>query len=310
MSLLRRLRYGIEYLALSSYSALIGALPRAWALRSGEWIGELAWRLRLRRKVVLENLSGSFPGRPSQELLDIGRASSRNFGRATTEFARVAGRDRGELDRYVDFEGLDDLRSALAEGNGAVIVTGHIGSWALYFSALACFDVPTALLVGRQSNPMVDRFIHNIPGGALQLIGKGKLAPRHVLRSLKQGRAVIFVADQYSRVGTFLPFLGRPARTLILPGSIVARDRSRPLFIMTGGHTGDGHHRVRLVRQPAPEASATAEQISAFCNERLGDAIASAPDQYFWHHRRWKVVGDHEGTPTQDELDEIMARSD
>lgn len=307
---MRRLRYRIEYLALSSYAAIICALPRAWALRSGEWMGELAWRLRLRRKVVLENLAAALPNRSSRELRAIGRTSSRNFGRATTEFARVAGRDRGELSRYVEFDGLEDLEAALAEGNGALIVTGHIGSWALYFSALACFDVSTALLVGRQSNPMVDRFIHDIPAGSLQLIGKGTLAPRHVLRSLKSGRAVIFVADQYSRVGQFLPFLGRPARTLTLPGAILARDPTRPLFVMAGTHTGHGRHRVRLERQPPPGASCTPEQIARHCNDRLGEAILEAPDQYFWHHRRWKVVAHHENTPSQEELDELMSRSD
>lgn len=307
---MRRLRYRIEYLALSSYAALICALPRTWALRGGEWVGELAWRLRLRREVVLENLAGALPGRSPQELRAIGRASSRNFGRASTEFARVAGRDRTEVSRYVEFEGLDDLRAALSAGNGAVVVTGHIGSWALYFSALACLGVQTALLVGRQSNPMVDRFIHDIPDETMQLIGKGKLAPRHVLRALKGGRAVIFVADQYSRVGAFLPFLGRPARTLTLPGAILARDPTRPLFIMTGKHLGGGKHRVRLVRQPAFTESSTPEQIAAHCNERLGRAVLETPDQYFWHHRRWKMVASHGDLPTQDEVDQIMARSD
>lgn len=307
---MRRLRFLLEHLALSCYAALVCALPRRWALRSGEWLGELAWLLRLRRSVVLENLNAALPGRSAAALHDIGRRSSRNFGRATTEFARVGGRDRAELDRYVSFDGLDQVEAALEEGNGALIVTGHIGSWALYFSALACYDVPTALLVGRQSNPMVDRFIHEIPGGALQLIGKGTLAPRHVLRALKSGRAVIFVADQYSRVGTFLRFLGRPARTLMLPGAILAKDPSRPLFIMTGRHLGDGTHRVRFARIPPPESPCTAEQIAQRCNDRLGDAILAAPDQYFWHHRRWKVVASHENTPSPEELEQIMARSD
>lgn len=307
---MRRLRYRVEYLALSCYSAVICAMPRSWALRAGEWIGELAWRLRLRRKVVLDNLTAALPGRSRHELCEIGRASSRNFGRATTEFARVAGGDRSVVHHYVEVEGLEQLKAALESGNGALIVTGHIGSWALYFSALALFDVPTALLVGRQSNPMVDRFIHDIPGDAFQLIGKGPLAPRHILRSLKDGRAVIFVADQYSRVGTFLPFLGRPARTLTLPGAILARDPTRALFIMAGQHIGGGRHRVRLLRQPPFDPCCSPEQISKHCNERLGEVIAATPDQYFWHHRRWKVVDSHENTPSQDELDDIMARSD
>lgn len=306
---MRRLRYRIEFLALSAYSALICAIPRPWALRGGEWIGELAWRLGLRRRVVLENLAGALPARSSQELRAIGRASSRNFGRATTEFVRFAGADGARVSRFVEFEGLDELQEALRPGNGAIVVTGHIGSWALYFSALDRLGVPTALLVGRQANPMVDRFIHGIPDRTMRMIGKGKLAPRHILRSLKEGRAVIFVADQYSRVGTFLPFLGRPARTLTLPGAILARDVTRPLFIMVGTHIGGGRHRVRLVPQVPFAASSTPEEIAAHCNEQLGRAILESPEQYFWHHRRWKMLAGHGDLPSQEELDEIMGRS-
>jgi KDO2-lipid IV(A) lauroyltransferase len=185
------------------------------------------------------------------------------------------------------------LRRALAEGKGAIVVTAHLGSWALYVTALAATGIPSALLVGKQHNEKVDAFILSIPGDAVKFISKGRTSPRDVLRSLHENRAVVMVADQHSGPrGEVAPFLGRPASTLPLPGALAARNGT-PICLMAGHRVTRGTHVVSITRledvRSGPEED-TRHAVTVACNEALGSAILAHPDQYFWYHRRWRAA--------------------
>jgi KDO2-lipid IV(A) lauroyltransferase len=170
-------------------------------------------------------------------------------------------------------------------------VTAHVGAWALYVTALAASGIPSALLVGRQHNPMVQRFILGIPGGAVRFVPKSRGAPREILHCLREGRAIVMVADHRAgRSGVAAPFLGRDAVTLPLPGAIAARYQT-PVFVMTGHRLPDGSHQVALAPLTVPGDRTDEEQrpyaVTVACNDALGAAIRACPEQYFWYHRRW-----------------------
>lgn len=286
-----KVRHLAEYAGLWLLALFFRALPRVWALGLGALVGQVGWWLRIRRKLVLTNLAIAFPELSLRERQSLAAAAARNFGRTVAEFVRFAGRDRRRVGELVAVEGEQELRAALAEGKGAIVVTAHLGAWALYVTALAARGIPSALLVGRQHNPYVDRFILGIPGDAVKFISKGRTAPREILKSLQEGRAVVTVADQDAGPrGTFAPFFGRLVSTLPLPGAIVARYRP-PLFVMVGHRVAGGRHQLRLQPLPVPSASDEEQvrlEVATTCNRALEAAIRAYPDQYFWYHRRFR----------------------
>lgn len=284
-------RYLAEYAGLWLLALCFRALPRPWALALGAVVGHIGWWLRIRRKLVLANLSIAFPELSLPQRRRLAAAAARNFGRTVAEFVRFAGRDRQRVGELVTLQGEQELRDALAEGKGAIVVTAHLGAWALYVTALAARGIPSALLVGRQHNPYVDRFILGIPGDTVKFISKGRSAPREILKSLQEGRAVVMVADQDAGPrGTFAPFFGRLVSTLPLPGAIVAR-YGPPLFLMVGHRVEGGRHQLLLKPLPLPKA-ADEEQlrwhVATACNQALEAAIRAYPQQYFWYHRRFR----------------------
>ncbi len=284
-----RARHHLEYAGVAALAAVLRALPRGVALAAGAVLGEFGWQIRIRRAVVEENLAQALPATGPRERRRIGASAARNFGRTVAEFVRFAGGDRRRVGELVALEGAEELRAAAA-GGGAIVVTGHLGAWALYVTAVAAAGVPSALLVGRQHNPKVQRLILAIPGGAVRFVAKSKAAPREILRCLKERRAVVMVADHRAgRGGVPAPFLGRVGSTLPLPGAIAAR-HGTPLFVMAGRRTAGGRHRVTITRLPLPAAGGEDElraAIAAACNDALGRAILACPEQYFWYHRRW-----------------------
>jgi KDO2-lipid IV(A) lauroyltransferase len=284
----------LESLALRALAAPVRALPRRRALELGAAIGQLAWWSGVRRALVLSNLEQAAPASTPRERLDLGRRAALNLGRTIAEYLRFSGADRRHVLDVVSLEGADRVRTELSAGRGVVIVTGHIGAWALYVTALAAAGLPSSLLVGRQRNPYVDRLILGIPGDAVQFISKGSRAPRQVLESLRAGRAVVMVADHYiSSEAVWAPFLGRSASTLPLPGALVAK-HGLPLFLMCGTRDAGDRHHVRLRRLEVPAGltgDALRLEVAVLCNRELGREVLACPEQYWWYHDRWKVRG-------------------
>lgn len=287
----QRARHAIEHAALTMLATGLKVLPRPAAIAIGAAIGQLGWWTRLRRGVVLRNLAIVLPHATPAERRRIGAQAARNFGRTVCEFLRFSGADRARVLERVTIEGLEDFQRALAQKRGAVVVTAHLGSWALYVTALAAAGVPSALLVGVQRNPKINELILGIPGDAVQFISKAKSSPRDILKALAAGKAIVMVADHYSSdQNVLVPFLGRAAYTLPLPGSLAARHRL-PLYAMTGHRLDDGGHRLILEPIELPDlddVDAMRMEVAIRCNQALGAAILRHPEQYFWYHKRWK----------------------
>ena len=290
------LRNAVESVALRVTTFPIHILPRRVAVEFGAWLGRVGWWLGFRRRRALANLAQTFPELTDADRRAIGRAAAGHMGRTMAEFLRFAGDDRRRVSEFVALDGLDALRAALAEGRGAVVVTAHLGAWALYVTALAAAGIPAAILVGKQRNPLVDRLILGIPGDAVVFISKGKGAPRHILECLHAGQAVVMVADHYSSSeAVWAPFLGKSASTLPLPGAFVAKHHL-PLFLMCGHRAADGQHRVgvrRLELDEALDGDDLRLEVAVVCNRELGREIQAHPDQYWWYHDRWKVRGSY-----------------
>ena len=290
-----RLTHTQEFWAVRILAWLMRAIPRPIALAKGAALGQVGWLTGIRRRIVLDNLAVALPQVSPRQRQRIAARAARNFGRTAVEFMRFAGQDREHVQKLVSLEGVEDLKAALQDGRGAVLVTGHLGAWALYVTALSAAGVPTALLVGKQHNPKVDEFIHQIPGEAVTFISKGRSAPRGILRALKDGKCVVMVADHRSRQGIWVPYMGKEGLTLSLPGALVARQGS-PLFLMAGHRIAGGRHEVKLRRLEVPtgddresvERESVEREIAILCNQAIGDAVLKHPDQYFWYHHRWK----------------------
>jgi KDO2-lipid IV(A) lauroyltransferase len=286
-----KFRHWMEYGFSLAFFWIFRLLPRPVALESGAVLGQFAWWLGIRKKQVLTNLASVFPELSVSERKNLAVRSARNFGRTVAEYARASGSDKNKLNKFVEVVGGEALKSALQEKRGALIVTGHLGSWALYMGALRLIGVSPVLLVGRHHNPKFDQLILNIPGKDAQLISKGPTAPRHVLKCLKENKAVVMVADQHPSMGLQSSFLGHPAMTLALPGAIIAKHQV-PLFLLNGYRVRGGQHLMTLKKIEIPEGLSRDElrqKVTDQCNLEIGDTILSHPDQYFWYHRRWRV---------------------
>ncbi|MBV6521313.1 MAG: Lipid A biosynthesis palmitoleoyltransferase [Gemmatimonadaceae bacterium] len=287
-------RHRLEYVALRAVLALFAALPLSVASRLGEFLGLAGyWPLGIRRRVVTRQIAAAFPGLPAREVARVARGAYRNLGRTTVESAVISGRSRADL--LAMFEGTDDwtpVSELLAAGKGSVLVTGHFGNWELAAAYVAARGVPLDVIARRQANPLFDAYITRTRQRLGLTVVHDRDAARHIPRAFREGRSMGFVADQGVKglASTFVPFFGRPAKTPRGP-AVYALKYKLPLIAMAGVRQPSGKYRLLIDPIDVTESGNREEDVDALVaafTAVLERHVRRYPDQYFWHHRRWR----------------------
>lgn len=272
----------------------LSLLPLSVALALGEALGWLVGRgLRVRDRVVQRNLGRAFPELGPLERNRLASRAWRHLGREGVMLFRGPGLGRAQIRAITEIEGLDDIRAALAEGRGVVLVTGHLGSWEMGGAALAAAGLPLDVVALVQGNPLFDAELRSSREAlGMGVIDRGR-AHRDVLRSLRAGRLVALVADQNARRGgVAVDFFGHAAPTFRGPALFALRTGA-PVFFGACLRSSRHPQRYRMVLEsiafePGDDLEHDVERLTQIHTRRLEREVRAAPDQYFWAHDRWK----------------------
>ena len=288
------LAHSAEYLALRATVASLTALPWRRSGQLGEWIGRLGYfPLGIRRDVVESQLAMAFPEMSRAEVSRVARASYAHFGRTAIETALLPSLRREEILALVDEGiGLDIIDAALARGKGMILVTGHLGNWELAGAWLAARGYKVAAIVRHMGNPRFDRYLNTTRAALGVRVLYDDEAVRATPRVLREGHLTAFLADQGVRglASTFVPFFGRLAKTPRGP-AVFALRLGTPLVFGKAIRQPDGRYRLTFTPVEVEESGdreADVDAIVARYTAALEAAVRTAPEQYFWHHRRWK----------------------
>ena len=297
---------------LSHYAQYYGIRGAVAALRAvsfrrageiGAKIGALGYKpLGIRRAVVERQVRAAFPGLAEPEVLRIARASYAHLGRTTIETALLPTFDRAHvLELFENVEGWDVVDRAMAQGRGVMFVSGHLGNWELAGSYIAARGVPLEAVARRMENPLFDEYITETRRSIGMTVIHDADAVRRVPRAMREGHAVAFLVDQgaVGLASTWVPFFGRYAKTPRGPAVFALRLKT-PLVFATALRQPNGRYTMYFEEVPVTPTGtldADVDAIVASYTSTLERWVRRAPEQYFWHHRRWKHQ--RPGTPPE-----------
>jgi KDO2-lipid IV(A) lauroyltransferase len=284
----------LEYIGVISFVRAVRLLPDWMAVRFGGVLGMIAFDLlRLRRGVTLANLRARLDQyRRGRSSVTVGRRAYINFGRAIAEFARIPLVDMDYIRRHIRIEGLSHLDRALEEGKGAVLVTGHFGSWELMGCALVRLGYPLTFVVGVQRNRLVQSLMNRLRGEC----GIPVIEPASLLettRVLRGNRFIAMLSDQDAgRQGVFVDFLGEPASTHagaarlalmtgapVITGFIIRTDLTSHLIVI---------EKPICIDRSVDRRESVLRMTQAYTGS-IEAYIRRYPDHWLWAHRRWKT---------------------
>ena len=292
-----------QYYAIRGAVAALDRLSIRRAGRIGEWIGGLGYRpLGIRRAVVERQVRAAFPGLAESEVLRIARASYEHLGRTSIEAALISALSPDQVRAMFEgVEGADALAAARAEGKGVLLVSGHLGNWELAGAFVAASGVPIEAVARGMENPLFDRYITRTRHDLGMTVIHDADAVRRVPRAMREGKAVAMLVDQgaVGLASTWVPFFGRYAKTPRGP-AVFALRLGAPVVFATALRQPNGKYVMyyeRIPVQPTGDRETDVDRIVMDYTATLERWIRRAPEQYFWHHRRWKHQ--RPGTPPE-----------
>ncbi|MBM4032184.1 MAG: lysophospholipid acyltransferase family protein [Planctomycetes bacterium] len=287
-------RVWAEYLFMVGMERLARLLPVGAHLRLGRILGAVARFVdRGHRRLAEANAAWALGVGPD-EARGIVRRLYRNMSTNFVEDLMLPKTlKRRRLEDFARIEGAEHLRAALAQGKGAIVVTGHLGNWELAGLALAHLAGSTMAVARELSNPRLEARMRRFrERGGLRVAARDG-ALRHVLTHLRAGGCVAMLIDQNQRKGgVFVPFFGKLAATVPSPASLALK-YGVPVLFGYGYRVGDGLFHCfhldppfELIRTGDYRADVVAN--TALFTKRVEDCVRRHPDQWFWVHQRWR----------------------
>lgn len=269
---------------------LSARLPQKWLLRLARLACLACWPfLYRRRRVASTNIELCFRHLSLPERQDL---FNRNLLATVTgvfELFRAWYAPSKLLSGMADIQGLERLQSALAEGRGVLLLTGHFTHTELAVRLLGeALGRKVRVVVRRHNNACVEHAFEEARSAVFgDSIEKKDL--RALLKALRAGEAVVYSSDQnFNYQHAFVPFFGVPAATLTATPDIIHRSGARMLpFWFYRDDEGRYQIRIAVTWEHWPSGHAVADTQQYM--QELEAVVREHPEQYLWVHRRFKT---------------------
>ena len=239
--------------------------------------------LKMRKRVVLQNLKWAFPAKTMTWYQRIMKESYKFYIKDFLDFI--------SFPKYYDiskikFKNLDLLSKALSQKAGVIIVGSHHGSFDRLFFALGKKGFNVTGVAYKQNNSGADLFFKKIRKkfGAKQLY-KG-VEPKILTKVLRENKILVLLSDQDAKkrgVNTKFFNIISPTHS----GAAILSKRNKSVLIYAS------IIKINDVYEAKFEKIDTSESINSIVQSyttKIENTIRDYPEQYFWFHKRWKSV--------------------
>jgi Kdo2-lipid IVA lauroyltransferase/acyltransferase len=251
----------------------------------------LVFVIRYRRRVIVANLSRSFPHLSDADRRAIVRGFYRNLTDVLIETIKLISISADELRRRVRFTNPEVVRTWLDRGQPVLVMASHQANWEWLPAATVLNGLPADSIYKPLNHGWAERLVRQI---------RSRFGP-HLVPMSTTGRAVVtrqhiprliaLVADQMPdspEHALWLPFLHQD--TPFYPGSErLARSRNLPVFYVENIRLRRGHYQVTF--HPLGEPPYTDLPEGALLEryrDELEKTIRAHPASWLWSHKRWK----------------------
>jgi KDO2-lipid IV(A) lauroyltransferase len=255
-------------------------------------------KLRVRAKVVEENLRIAFPEKSPEERQTLARRMWEHLFLLITEMAHTPRKYHETNWRdIVDLKNADIYTGAMLSDRPTLLVLAHFGNFELGGVTLGLLGFSTHAVARTLDNPYLAAWLDRTRQATGQHVVPKKGGYDEIVRVLAGGGTMAFLADQYGGTkGCWVDFFSRPA-SVHKAIALFALDNDARMIVCYTRRLGRalryeiGVQAVFDPRDPqtVPGLDLTnIKGLTQWYTRELEQIIRRDPEQYWWIHRRWK----------------------
>jgi KDO2-lipid IV(A) lauroyltransferase len=283
------------YAVVRLFVCLVQAMSLETARALARGLSWLAHRIdRRHRQVAYDNLHQAFPDRSEAELQRSVRAVFGHFCSLAIELIHLPRRVHpNNWRRYIAPKNGPLLVEWLLSGRALLFVTGHFGNWEIASYGLGLLGFKIYAIARPLDNPFLDNYLRRFRESTGQKLLAKKGDFDQIQEVLRTGGILGTLGDQDAGArGQFVDFFGRPASTHKAV-ALLALEHGVPLVVSGTAKIGEPMNYLVMIEDVIlpqeyagrPDAVPAITQRFTHALERI---VRTAPEQYFWLHRRWK----------------------
>jgi len=287
--------YGLKWFDYHLLLRAAGRLPPSWAYALARLRGAYRYRVRHRvREAARRHLREFLP-----------QSSEPELEKRVKEFFYSPCLDEQEtyfqpwltlsrLNRFVDLEGVDQIRKCLDRGKGAIVFSAHNSSVCLFAAAHGLLGFKTSAIV-RPIDPVHDPLHPVIRTYASKrrqwmekILARPYLSPgpkdlRKVIQCLRANEIILALLDvppELSRKKVTVDFLGKPCLFPLGIARLAEETGCGLIFCRKYYHSG--WSRLRLIWEDPIYATGDLSNDIRSCIFRVEDMVRQQPSQWYW----------------------------
>lgn len=270
----------------------IAALPLGVLYLLSDFISFMLSRvIKYREKVVISNLSSSFPDKSPAEIKKIKKEFYRYLADQIVETLKTFHISDNALKRRVKVINSEYVNESLSQGRNAVLLMGHYCNWEWVQEIVRYFlpDTFMASIYHPLDNKVWDKVFIKMRSRWDAHIVPMKTAPRVLLNKGNMPWVCGFIADAWTRHtnnDTWITFLNHKTRIITGPEEI-GRKVGADYFYLEMNKIKRGYYEIKFHKLNPGDEDQSYPHIREFWKE-FEKTIERAPAFWLWSHKRWK----------------------
>ncbi|KAA1259523.1 Lipid A biosynthesis lauroyl acyltransferase [Rubripirellula obstinata] len=276
--------------------AVIGTLPVDMGDSMCRFIAWLAaGPLSIRKKQTDHNLDLIFPSATADQRKRLTFAMWHHLLLMVCEIAWAQRRlHLSNWHEHVTFRNNKQMLRYMLSDRPMVMVTGHFGNFEIGGYTSGLMGINTLAIARRLDNRFLHRWVEQFRSAKGQLMVDKVGCAQRVDRHLADGGILSLLADQHAgEKGCWVDFMGAPA-SCHKALALFSLTQQAPMVVVStrrvGGKPMQFEASCIAIADPEidTEICSGMKSLTQWYNAQLAEAVAEAPEQYWWLHRRWR----------------------
>ena len=220
----------------------------------------------------------------------------RNFGRMLADYFFCTAAQPAQIRALLDeWHGIDNLKAALAEGRGVVLITAHLGNWELGGTLLALDGWPINVVTLEEPTGELTRTRDEYRkrlGIRTIAVGENKFAFVEMIAALRRNEIVCMLVDRpYAETGAPVSFFGRETGFSSAPVLLWQHTGAAiiPAFVLQ--NPGGRYHAFAeppIALEPIADRRESLARNTQYIATAFEKIIRPHPEQWFNYVPIWK----------------------